>query len=353
VKPILVGACGAVTPVGLTARQTCAAIRAGLTGFADTLIQAPPDDPIVCATVPARRFLKVDLGDWLVRLASRAVRECLRETEADSAQLALLVALPELYREHVWERWGPERFLEFIEARLKTALHPESVVLAGGSAACYQLLKVARTLLDRGVVRYCVVGGVDSLANDVDAARLAATNRLHSGAANPQGVIPGEGAAFVLVSRDGRVAPPLAQVLGVGLAQERDPVLGDRFSTGIGMGLALRNALQEGACLEPHIDLRVSDMNGERYRAWESMISTTRFYRTHRERLITWHVAASVGDTGAASGALGLVTACVGMLRGYAPGPLAMLEAASDQGLRAACLVSAPADARRPPFHNE
>jgi 3-oxoacyl-[acyl-carrier-protein] synthase-1 len=92
-------------------------------------------------------------------------------------------------------------------------------------------------------------------------------------------------------------------------------------------------------------------MNGERYHAWDSVLASIRFYRTHRERLSVWYPAASVGDLGAATGALLLVVAATGIARGYAPGPLVMCEASSDEGLRAACAVVPPARAERPPFH--
>jgi 3-oxoacyl-[acyl-carrier-protein] synthase-1 len=193
---------------------------------------------------------------------------------------------------------------------------------------------------------------VDSLANHEDVERLAGAGRLHLSDVNPQGVIPGEAAAFVFIggSMETRRTAPLAQIVGLGRSEEQDGVLGDRYSTGAATTHALLAALDDAAANEPDIDLRVSDMNGERYRAWESMLSTTRFYRTHRERLITWYPAASVGDTGAAAGALGLVIAAMGLARGYAPGRLAMLEASSDGGLRAACLMSSIPGSPVPPF---
>jgi 3-oxoacyl-(acyl-carrier-protein) synthase len=355
-RPLLIFSSGAVTPVGLTASQTCAAMRAGVNGFRDAIEQLPPEEPIICARIPARKKLKDRLEAWLVNLAVRAIHECLVKIEIDSSSTAVLVTLPEGTRPHVTSRLiGTNEFLHAVEAQLGVRFHGRSTAVPGGSAAGYQLLTVAEGLLRNGVVRHCVVGGVDSLANEEDVARLASAGRLHLGDVNPQGVIPGEAAAFVLVSdrlNATRVAP-IAQIVGVGCADEEHGVLGDRYSTGAATTNALVAALNDAAVNEPDIDLRVSDMNGERYRAWESMLSTTRFYRTHRERLITWYPAASVGDTGAAAGALGLVMAATGMSRGYAPGRLAMLEAASDGGLRAACVMSPAPGSLTPPFRLE
>jgi 3-oxoacyl-[acyl-carrier-protein] synthase I len=350
--PLIVCSVGAVTPVGLTAPQTCAAIRAGVRAFRETLPQPPPEEPVVCATVPVRQRLKTTTEGWLTYLAARAIRECLAGRPIDASRVVALITLSDAYRVLSWSATGGAQFLRSIEHRLQDRFHEDSSVVCGGSAETYRVLTSARKILAGGEVRYCLVGGVDSLVNEADVARLASGGRLHAGAANPQGVIPGEGAAFVLLSREahGTGSVPLGQILGMGWAEDQNHVLTERYSTGAATTRALAAALRDAGRTEPNIDLRVSDMNGERYRAWESMLSTTRFYRTHRDQLPTWYAAASVGDTGAAAGALGIVLTCVGMARGYAPGPLAMLEAASDEGLRSACVVSSAPDAPTPPF---
>jgi 3-oxoacyl-[acyl-carrier-protein] synthase-1 len=178
------------------------------------------------------------------------------------------------------------------------------------------------------------------LINEVDVKRLGAAQRLQ-GPENPQGLIPGEGSAFILLTLPGNSLTyrPLGQVLGVGTAIEKDTVLGERYSVGKGLRQALEEATKDAACSEPSIDFLVSDMNGERYRAWESLICHSRFYRTRRAHLNMWYLPASVGDIGAASGALLVIVAAMAIARGYAPGQIAMCEGSSEEGLRAACLI--------------
>jgi 3-oxoacyl-[acyl-carrier-protein] synthase-1 len=129
---------------------------------------------------------------------------------------------------------------------------------------------------------------------------------------------------------------------------EQDTVLGERYSVGRGLRRALEEAAKDAGYSESSINFLVSDMNGERYRAWEAMICHARFYRTRRERLHVWYPAASIGDIGAASGALLIIIATMGIARGYAPGQIAMCEGSSEQGLRAACLVGPPPES--PPY---
>ena len=269
---------GAVTPVGLSAPQACAAVRARISGFRERLFFAPSAEPTVCAEVPARARLKQTSGDWLVHLATRAISECIAGHELKRSRLAVLLTLPDSYRRHpALEQSAPDGILPALQARLGFALSAASEAVSAGHAASLSSLLKARDLLSRGEVDLCLVGGVDSMLNRQDIERLEECSRLRS-TSNPQGVIPGEGAAFLLL---GSAAKPrtdvLAQILGIGLAIEKNTILGERFATGEGLRAALEAAARDSGCVEADLGLRVSDMNGERYRAWDSMVASMRF----------------------------------------------------------------------------
>jgi 3-oxoacyl-[acyl-carrier-protein] synthase-1 len=348
--PLAIVSCGAVTAVGLSAAQSCAAIRARVAAFKREACLPPPVPPLAVARVPAVLRLKRTPAEWLLNLAELALRDCLGPVRAPRRRVALVLALPDAHREHpALRKAPPARFLQQLLARLQLPADGPSAVLQEGHAAGLRSVAIARELLASGEVDACIVGGVDSLLESTDLQRLSAAGRLHE-AANPQGVVPGEGAAFVVLQRGSALQEPaLAQVLGLGAAMEADTILGERFSVGAGLLAAMRGALADAGVGEPSLGFRVSDLNGERYRAWEALLASTRFYRTRREHMPVWQAAACVGDTGAAAGALMLVTAAVGFSRGYAPAPLAMCEASSDSGLRAACVLAAAGPAL-PPF---
>jgi 3-oxoacyl-[acyl-carrier-protein] synthase-1 len=122
-------------------------------------------------------------------------------------------------------------------------------------------------------------------------------------------VIPGEGAACVLVVDPRRKGTPpvVADILGVGLDTEPDTVLGTKTSIGTGLLAAVRKAVAAAGSSEATIELRVSDVNAERYRGLESMLAEARFYRQRRSQLPVVYPAMSVGDLGAASGVLLLI----------------------------------------------
>ena len=54
--------------------------------------------------------------------------------------------------------------------------------------------------------------------------------------------------------------PPLAQIVGIGLAQETDTISGGRYSVGNGLREALEACIQDAKIDEANIHFRVSDM---------------------------------------------------------------------------------------------
>jgi 3-oxoacyl-[acyl-carrier-protein] synthase-1 len=350
--PLYVTGSGAVTAAGLNAPQTCAAIRAGLTGFAMETLSDPFGAEQTVARIPANWRLKRDAGQWLVNLAARAIREALQDAaQADpvrTERMALFLSPPESHRNHpAYEHVPPNAILEQVAATCGQRFHAASRAMDGGAAAGLGLLAQASTLLAQGGVDRVILAGADSLVNPTDLARLMAANRL-AGGSNSQGLVPGEGAAAVILSPgapDSRQRPTCA-ILSIASAREENSVQSEGFSQGRAMLTALRDASRKGETDgEPFVDFVVSNANGERYAAWESMITRARFYRTRRDRTPAAMPAMSAGETGSASAALALVVARDAFARGYAPGRVAMAEIASDDGLRSAAMLRTTAPA--------
>lgn len=343
--------CGGVTPIGLNALQTAAAFRARVAGFTYSMPLAPPLEPLRAARIPARASLKQTPGDWLVNIAARGLKDALQHPVANRP-LGLALALPEKARNHpaLAGRSGND-LLQDLEVAAG-ARFPVKFLAGEGGAGITEGIHAARSAFQRGNIEACVVGGIDSLVNDLDIARLRGAARMLEPDL-PQGLIPGEGAAFLVVAPAGRFRGALARLFGISSATETDHVNGPRFSQGRALTTALRLAVEDGGIPESSLSFRVSTVNGERYAVWESMFSTTRFYRTRRDRLTTWYTASSLGELGAASGPIALVLAALAIAGGYAPGPYAMCESASDTGLRGAVVLGPSADAATPPFRPE
>ncbi|MBC7675254.1 MAG: hypothetical protein H7173_04225 [Rhodoferax sp.] len=355
IPPLWIVGSGAVTAVGLTAPQTCAAFRAGISGFEIELLSNPFGTEQIVARIPSHWRLKRDPARWIINLAARAIREAFLEAQqtdlASVERTALLVTPPESTRSHpCYDHVAPHDLLDFLLATVAMPFHSSSHVFDGGAAAGLLALSHANDLITKRAVDHVILVGMDSLLNPVDLDRLAVANRL-SGVSNAQGVIPGEGAAAICLS--GR-APRLddgvsCSILSVAAALEADTVFSENFSQGRAFLSALQNASRYGdADAEPLIDFVLSNGNGERYAALEMMIARSRFYRTRRSKLPVAYPAMAAGETGAASAMLVLVIARDAFKMGYAPGKLAMAEIASDAGLRSVAMLRSGVTSRLP-----
>jgi 3-oxoacyl-[acyl-carrier-protein] synthase-1 len=337
-QPLYVAGAGAVTPAGLTAPQTCAAIRAGLSAFEEYSRPEPIGAVQLVARVPAHRRLRRTEGEWLVNMAARAIAEA--QEGGDAGGTAVFLTPPESFRGHpAYEDISPARFLAEVLAATGLGFHRASRAFDGGPAAAVGILGHAREVMEREGIAEILLGGVDSLINAADLGRLGQAHRLKSDT-NAQGLVPGEAAVVVRLTRNPDRAAKAA-IVAVGAAQEADTVASERYSQGRGLLAALRAAVEGPGPSEPDIDFVVSNGNGERYQGWEAMIARPRFYRTRREILPTAYPAMTVGEVGSAGAALALMLAADSFAEGYAPGRLAMCEIASEGGLRAAAVASA------------
>jgi 3-oxoacyl-[acyl-carrier-protein] synthase-1 len=340
-RPLYVAGGGAVTAAGLNARQTLAAIRASLSAFEEMTLAEPFGAVQIVARIPTHYQLRRTDGEWLVNMAARAISEAFRTGTRTSEATAILLTPPESFRKHpAYQDIAPPEFLAAVIKTTGQHFHAASRATDGGAAASIGLLERALEIMEQQGVEQVLLGGVDSLVNDTDLARLGQAGRL-KGEDNAQGLVPGEAAAFVRLTRspEGK-AHVHAAIHGVGLAQEQDSVLSDRYSQGRALLGALRDAVNGSGPSEPDIDFVISNGNGERYSGWELLITRPRFYRTRREILPTAYPAMTIGDIGAASGALALMLAADSFLNDYAPGKTAVCELASENGLRAAAVMA-------------
>ena len=336
--PLWIIGAGAVTAAGMTAPQTCAAFRASLTGFEMMVLSDPFGAEQTVARIPAHWQLRSNDGVWIVNLAARAICEAMAEANAEGSRTALLLTPPESTRCHpCYDEIAPADLLGQIIERTGHAFHRQSRAFDGGAAAGLAALSHAAALIAGGEVSHVVLAGVDSLVNDRDIARLATANRLQ-GKQNSQGLIPGEGAAAVVLAAGTGSADGSCVVMTLASAFEKDGATSERYSQGKALLTALKDASGNGQG-EPQIDFILSNANGERYAFMEAMLARARFFRTRRERLPAVYPAMAAGETGAASAALALVVARDAFARNYAPGRIAAVEIASEAGLRSVAVV--------------
>jgi 3-oxoacyl-[acyl-carrier-protein] synthase-1 len=346
-RPLAVTATAAITSAGAGAAQTCASIRAGIVRLGEHAyhrsVARDPEwqegEPLVVAAAGdvdpfagGHQRLHALLAPALVELTRDG-----RLQRADLAATALLVALPS--SDPATDRWAlDDLFVPDLCRRTGLSFHTTRVSRAG-HAGVFALLDEAAELLAGREVEACVVAGVDSYLSVDRLKALDAAYRLKS-ARNVDGFVPGEAAAAILVESPRRMqarkVEARATIAGLGLGEEPETVRSDKASTGRGLTAALRQALPSSG--NPAWVL--CDLNGESYRAFEWGVALARLGERLGgiERLGL--PARSVGDVGAATGALLAIMAVEGFRRGYAPAGDALCWTGSEGPLRAAARVS-------------
>ncbi|MGK3992643.1 hypothetical protein [Sorangium sp. So ce1024] len=336
------------TAVGLTAQTTAASVRAGISYFRETAILDRRSNPVVMATVPdvdlPPRARALDAITTLttrqtrmLRLAGVALRESLGGIDRID-RIPLLLAAPEPHpgRAAVVE----PRFLEQLAVQAEVRFDIQrSRVFPRGRAAVFPALCEALYRLASRTDEHVLVGGVDS---HVDLQLLGTLDREERIRADgvPDGFIPGEGAAFLLLTSPGigtrTGLAPLARLEGAAFADEPGHRYSEEIYRGDGLDLAFRRLF---AAMPVTVQTVYAGFNGENFNAKEWGVS----YMRHRERFAEdfaiEHPADCLGDTGAALGPMLMALASIGMKKGYRRSPC-LAWCSSDQAERGAAIVS-------------
>jgi 3-oxoacyl-[acyl-carrier-protein] synthase-1 len=348
----VISAAGMVTPVGHTATQSCASIRAGLSRIAESPEFRVPDEkghlvPANCASVSGvtdgqRRFLRH------YRMAVRAFAEAISQAGLDDHNLrdaGIYLCICEPDRIKIDSRIQDQLMLRICKTIDVPDLTSGTQMFPLGHAGVFGALQAAITDIAAGRIRYAIVGAVDTYLDEATLGWLADINRLKTDR-TVNGIIPGEGAAFVVLEDRNaalaRGASPLAQLDGVATAMESHGIYAETPCRGEGLTSSLQSTL--AALPDGGVDTAVvvCDLNGERYRALEWGLTLGRALGSVRRSPAVWHPASSIGDPGAAAGAINLVMGALAVAKGYAPPGQVLVWGSSDEGLRGSAYLRPP-----------
>ena len=349
---------GAVTPIGVTAIETAASLRAGICRFREDGFYVPLGaddaagagardvaDGVTASAVAALPPSAVGAAR-IFELALRATRDLLRDRPIaggpDAGSTGWFRRFPR--KIPVTASWGLAKSLG--PALLDRLGDPGSRVVAvraQGAAGSLAVLGDAVAAIRGGAIARAIVVGADTFIDRDRLSLLDRDLRIKSPRASA-GMIPGEAATALVLENAAMAARRRARVLATlgeaGTGDEPQTIGGDRESSGRGLTQALRAALAGGASHAPRWVL--CDLNGEAYRAVEWGTVSVRLARELGAGARLGHPADCLGEVGAAIGGVLIAQALGGFARGYAPAPEALLWAASDHGLRAAVRVLAP-----------
>lgn len=340
-------ATAARTPVGLCAESTAAAVRCGVTRAREFPFVSEAGE-LVVVHYDCRLSTKWEGRERVLLLAEAAWEEALAKLErydAQPGQLHLLLSLPEPRPGFSNEdaAWVFAKVEEKLRARVaRTRLPPCHVVLAGRGHAGPMLAmqQAVRQSASEAGGLYLVLGA-DSYHHP-DTFVALEKDRRFAGPEVRSGFVPGEGAGCLVLAtattRKAWGAPSLAQVAGVGSAQESLLRQSDTGSFGEAMSLAVAEAVAELSLPKQAVDAVYCDINGERYRSEEWGFVALRVSQAFKP--VDYQAPADCwGDVGASFGPLAANLAVQSFTRGYFSGSRALILAGSDSGLRGALLV--------------
>lgn len=337
-------AIGARTPLGLLAEPSAAAVRAGVTRICDYPFVTEQGD-LMAVAADSRLQPRIEGTERLLALASSAVDEVFTKLDglaAHNGPVVVLLALPEA-------RPGlTETEIEAVVAGITTRVqgkHAKVAVVVAGYGHAATAVAVERAVQAQGRIDDAVtlVVGVDSYHRPETFVWLESLRLFGTEARN--GFLPGEAAGCIALApaalRKHLRLPCLAQVGGVGTAQEQLLPGCDTGSFGEGITAAIRAAVTGLTLPDDAVDDVYADINGERYRSEEWGFAAMRFHAAFKA--LRYHAPASWwGDIGAATGVLGMVLAVQAWARGYATGPRALVLNGSRNGSRGAVLLQQP-----------
>jgi len=330
-------ASGMVTGIGLNAQASCAAIRCGITNFAETRFMDKGGEWIIGCSVPLAEPWRGRAK--LLRLIVPAIQECLGSVKNISVnEIPLLLCLAEKTRPGRLDGLD-QTLLAEIEAALDVRLHSRSGTVEQGKVGGVIALKQAMRLFAEEGIRYCLIAGVDSFLVASTLAAYEEKNRLQT-SKNSDGFIPGEAGAAMLIGPTSEISETGLSCLGLGFGQERATVESEDPLKADGLVAAIRSALSEAGRTMGDMDYRITDLSGEQYGFKEASLALSRTLRSRKERFDLWHPADCIGEVGAA-----IVPCMLGVLlaarrKNYAPGKNALCHAANDSGERACMVVS-------------
>ncbi|HEX3343021.1 MAG TPA: hypothetical protein VHS09_00560, partial [Polyangiaceae bacterium] len=233
---------------------------------------------------------------------------------------------------------------------------PATVVVEGvarGEAAPGLRLGAACEELAKGEVDVVLLGGAHSDYDPEIVQHLSSLGRLFGGG-NVNGVIPGESAAFVVLTTPSFARKhdlaPRAWLHGVGTGFEKaGPDNDEPASEAIGMTLAVETATRG---MDPEKDRAgwiLTDLTAEMHRNLEWQAVFIRAQRFLGPPQWVDALAHKLGRLGAAALPLHVAIVSTAWRHGFGPHPLALSTVGSDSGERVATVWSDPEGRQTPP----
>lgn len=336
--PEVLVAIGLSTPLGAGASPSIAAIRAGMTRFAETEVTGCDGEPVrasrlgelapaLSRTARMIEHARVALADLAGRLAA-----------ARASRIGLYLGLPEA------RSGAPFDARALVDAIQRSAAGKLELVgvRESGRAAFFEALAAALADLRGGRAALALVGAVDSMC-DPDTLRQISAAGLLLCEQNRDGRIPGEAAGFVLLARPGVATSggSFATIVGAALGVEQVPFASPSPTLSEGLTEVFRALRTDPLAGARRVGLVAACQPGESFWGTEFMRACLRNTALMPEPLAVLRAGDSLGDAGAGAAPVMLAAAIARMRRHAAVGSRrALVYGCADGGRVGALVVS-------------
>jgi 3-oxoacyl-[acyl-carrier-protein] synthase-1 len=348
---VVISGLGMVSAIGRDVVTACASLRAGLSRPAELahypVLEDEDGEAVPLIGHPVRGMTEgFHLPGAWVRLGHASIRDLLlygglpRGDAAFWERTLLVVATPVIDEERF-----PDAPLLLTEERIRDdcALRiagllgmplPASnvAIVSNGHAGTALGVQGAAQMIDEGRFDRVIVAAVDSCTGASSLDWFAEHERLKTPEL-PAALFPGEAAAAFLLEAEPaavrRGARIEARIAGAAVAREESHFFTDQVNHGLALSAAAGQVLPEGSAFSGDVFV---DLNGEPWRAYELGCARTRLSDRMLESAHLVMPASSLGETGAASGAVAVCAAVRSFVRGYASAGEALVLSSSEYG---------------------
>lgn len=348
-RPVAIAGIGMVTALGGNVDSTCAAMRVRFNNHKETAFKDSGHEPISGSRTPIDPNLFGDAR--LVEMMVQALSQTnMALTPEFCANVPVALCTPEA--EIVGRPGSDLALLARLEKRLGVQFKPGiSGHLPYGHVSGLMALQIAHDLLYQENFPCVLVIGTDSLLNADGLAALDTAGKLLT-PSNGYGLVPGEAAVALYLTRPPQVDHTMPLVLGAAFTNIEPPNAQGKPApvTGRELTQAVWGACEAAGCHPASIDLRLVDCNGLDARSQECALTEGILFKDNLNKPVPpmWQPAECLGEIGAAHSLAAIAWACHAHRKGYmpqqpdAPARLSarhVLLSASNDGLQRAAAI--------------
>jgi 3-oxoacyl-[acyl-carrier-protein] synthase I len=346
----VIGSSHVLCAIGSGTDQVWASARAGIARISASDVMDRYLDPIQMGLVPDDALASLHPEIDALPLPARARRilglaaPAFQAVAQDlSPPVRVFIGLPELKpRDAPWLVHVPAYLAKLTDIAID---RQGGAIVPHGRAAGILALELALHALQRDPAATVIVGAVDTYLDPPLLETLAREERI-LGPRVMDGFIPGEGAAFYVLSGTGaaQVGPlghrgPRVIVHAAASAMDAGHRYGSEPAKGEGLTAALLAVRQRAGPLPTPIATTFAGFNGENFDAKMWGVARLRHNDFFSPRMVIEHPADKYGDAGAATGAILVTLAAKSLASGTRQGP-ALVWAASDREPLACAVLS-------------